>query len=104
MGQVLQLVAARDIPLDSIVIGETNPRERFDEADLAELAASIKEYGLLQPVVVTPLGKEDGRYELVAGERRLRACRLAGRYLIPARIVVGDAATLRGAQLEENIG
>lgn len=102
MGQSLQHIAARDIPLDAIVIGETNPRERFDEADLAELAVSIRQYGVLQPVVVTPLGGEDGRYELIAGERRLRACKLAGQNLIPACVVLGDAATLRGAQLEEN--
>ena len=100
--QSIRTVGQQDIPLDAIVIGGTNPRERFDEADLAELAASIKDYGVLQPVVVTLLEGDDKRYELIAGERRWRACRLAGQNLIPARFVMGDAAALRGAQLEEN--
>lgn len=53
------------------------PRHHFDQAALEELAASIKAQGLIQPVLVRPL-KEPGRYEIVAGERRWRACRLAG--------------------------
>lgn len=71
------------IPLESVRAGPHQPRQDFDEARLAELAASIKENGLLQPIVVrpSPLG-----YEIVAGERRARAARLAGLLEIPALI------------------
>lgn len=62
------------------------PRKHFSEESLKELAASIKEKGVIQPVIVTDLG--DGRYELVAGERRLRAAKLAGLLEIP--IIVRD--------------
>jgi ParB family transcriptional regulator, chromosome partitioning protein len=58
------------IPLTDIKPSKTNPRKYFDQAKLAELAASVKEHGVLQPVLVRGNGKG---YELVAGERRLRA-------------------------------
>lgn len=57
------------------------PRTSFDEAPLAELAASIREYGILQPLLVTK--SEKGRYQLIAGERRLRAAKLAGLTRVP---------------------
>ncbi|MBI2053297.1 MAG: ParB/RepB/Spo0J family partition protein [Candidatus Sungbacteria bacterium] len=65
------------IPVRLITPNPYQPRRRFDEGKLAELGASIKEHGLLQPVVVRFADKEKTRYELVAGERRLRACKLA---------------------------
>lgn len=99
----IQIVAQRVISLDAIVIGQSNPRQTFGDGDLAELAASIAEFGVLQPVVVTPLVGEGERFELLAGERRVRASSLAGRDQIPALIVVGDPASLRAVQLDENI-
>jgi len=66
------------------------PRHRFEDADLEELAASIREVGVLQPVVVRP-GEEDGRYVLVAGERRLRAAGMAGLGTIPAVIRASES-------------
>ena len=60
------------------------PRSSFEEAPLAELAASIREYGILQPLLVTKSGKE--RYQLIAGERRLRAAKLAGLREVPVII------------------
>ncbi|GAB3120132.1 ParB/RepB/Spo0J family partition protein [Streptomyces calidiresistens] len=71
-----------ELPLDAIAPNPRQPREVFDEDALAELVTSIKEVGLLQPVVVRRL--ESGRYELIMGERRLRACREAGLTAIPA--------------------
>ena len=58
------------------------PRKHFDEDALNELAVSIKNYGVIQPILVCP--KEGGRYELIAGERRLRASKMAGLSFIPA--------------------
>ncbi|MEU4535669.1 ParB/RepB/Spo0J family partition protein [Streptosporangium sp. NPDC023825] len=71
-----------EIPVDDIVPNPRQPRDVFDEEALQELAASISEVGLLQPVVVRATG--EGRYELVMGERRWRASRLAGLSEIPA--------------------
>jgi ParB family transcriptional regulator, chromosome partitioning protein len=76
-----------DLPLDRIERSPNQPRSDFDEALLGELAASIAVHGVLQPVIVREL--VDGGYQLIAGERRLRAARLAGLETIPA--VVRDA-------------
>jgi ParB family chromosome partitioning protein len=88
-----------ELPLDSIVPNARQPRQVFDDEALTELAFSIGEIGLLQPVVVRPVG--DGRFELVAGERRLRACRLAGLTAVPAIVrQTDDDDLLRDALLE----
>jgi ParB family chromosome partitioning protein len=90
------------VPADSISPNPRQPREVFDPDTLAELAASIKEVGLLQPVVVRPVGESAaGRYELVVGERRWRACQLAGLDPVPAIIrQTEDSDLLRDALLE----
>src|SRR5690348_12496398 len=79
--------AIQEILLSHICPSSTNPRRRFDETRLAELAANIRLYGVLQPVLVrlAPSGAPD-RYELVAGERRYRASKLAGRNSVPATV------------------
>lgn len=82
------------IPIDRIARNPHQPRNRFDDAETADLAASIGLHGVLQPVVVRATA--DGGYELIAGERRLRAARLAGLTHIPA--VVRESAD--GEQLE----
>lgn len=71
----------KQLKLDDIVRDEDQPRREFDEDALNALAASIKEHGVLQPIVVT---KEDGKYKIVAGERRWRASKIAGLKSIPA--------------------
>ena len=77
----------QEIPLICISESRTNPRREFDETSLAELAANIQQHGVLQPVLVRPLpDAEPGRFELVAGARRYRASKLAGRESIPAKI------------------
>jgi len=89
----------REVPLDAITPNPRQPREHFDEEALAELVTSIREVGLLQPVVVRELA--EGRYELVMGERRLRASRQAGLTAIPAIVRdTPDDALLRDALLE----
>lgn len=70
-----------EIPLDQISVNPYQPRRDLDRKKLEELAQSIKELGVLQPIIVRKFG---GGYELVAGERRLRACRMAGLKAIPA--------------------
>lgn len=89
-----------DIPLDAISSNPRQPRVVFDPDALAELVASIRAVGLLQPVVVRPAG-EPGRFELVMGERRWRAAREAGLSSVAAVVrETDDAALLRDALLE----
>lgn len=72
------------IPIERVIPNPHQPRKEFDEEALADLSASIKAQGVLQPILVRPLS--GGRFELVAGERRLRASKLAGLEEIPALI------------------
>ena len=88
-----------ELPLDSISPDQRQPREVFDEEAMAELVFSIREVGLLQPVVVRTVG--EGAYELVMGERRWRASREAGLTRIPAIVRdTGADVMLRDALLE----
>ena len=91
-----------EVALDRIGRNPSQPRAAFDEAQLGELAASIAVHGVLQPVVVRELA--DGGYELIAGERRLRAARLAGLERIPAIVRdMDDAGTSLELALIENL-
>jgi ParB family chromosome partitioning protein len=88
-----------EVALDAITPNPRQPRRTFDEDSLEELSASISEVGLLQPVVVRKLA--EGRYELVMGERRLRASQRAGLEYIPAIVrETNDNDMLRDALLE----
>ncbi len=92
--------ALKELPLDVIQPGRYQPRSAMDPDKLEELAESIRAQGLVQPVVVRPLAKP-GTYELIAGERRWRATRMAGKDTIPAIIRdVPDEATLALALIE----
>jgi len=89
----------RSIPIDRITPNPRQPRSALDDAGVAELADSIRTAGVLQPVLVRPL--PEGGYELVAGERRWRAARLAGNAAIPAVVRdVTDAESLEIALIE----
>ncbi|MBZ4320075.1 ParB/RepB/Spo0J family partition protein [Streptomyces huiliensis] len=90
-----------ELPLDSITPNPRQPREVFDEDALAELVTSIREVGLLQPVVVRQLAPE--RYELIMGERRWRACREAGLESIPAIVRATEDEKLLLDALLENL-
>jgi ParB family chromosome partitioning protein len=91
----------REIPVDLIDPNPRQPRHSFDETKLTELAESIRTRGVLQPIVVRPLS--GGRYELVAGERRLRAARLAEVDLIPAMLRQADDWERLDLALAENM-
>lgn len=86
---------ASQVPIDRVRRNPHQPRSAFDEEGLAELAASIATHGVIQPIIVR--GTADGGYELVAGERRLRAARMAGLTQVPA--VVRDSATNESLEL-----
>jgi ParB family transcriptional regulator, chromosome partitioning protein len=89
----------RELPIDALLPGKYQPRTRMDEAALAELAESIREQGILQPILVRPVG--EGRYEIIAGERRWRASRLAGLAQVPVLIrTIPDESALAMALIE----
>jgi ParB family transcriptional regulator, chromosome partitioning protein len=91
----------REVPVDSLQPGRYQPRTRMDQAALSELAASIKAQGVMQPILVRPL--QDGRHEIIAGERRWRAARMAGLAMVPALVrEVADREAL-AVSLIENI-
>ncbi|NLB83497.1 MAG: ParB/RepB/Spo0J family partition protein [Synergistaceae bacterium] len=89
------------LPLDSIIPNPLQPRRTMDEGGIEDLARSIGTHGILQPLVVRL--REKGEYELVAGERRWRAARLAGLKEAPVRIVEGTDLEMMEISLIENI-
>ncbi|MBO4655202.1 MAG: ParB/RepB/Spo0J family partition protein [Bacteroidales bacterium] len=89
------------IRIESIEVNPNQPRAKFDEEALRELAESIKTYGLIQPITVRPIA--NGKYQLISGERRLRACKLAGLQEVPTYVrTVDDMQSIQMA-LVENI-
>ena len=76
----------RATPIELIVRNPEQPRRRFDEADIEALAASIREKGVLQPVLVRPAPAGDGTFQIVAGERRWRAAQKAGLREMPVLV------------------
>lgn len=91
----------RELPLDRLAPGKHQPRRQFDEDALTALADSIRAQGVVQPIVVRPAGAD--RYEIVAGERRWRAAKLAGLQQIPAVIRTLDERGAMAVALVENI-
>src|SRR3954453_15889206 len=94
-------VQLRDIPVGLVAPNPDQPRRHFDEATLAGLAESVRQRGILQPVIVRPV--PGGTYELVAGERRWRAAGLAGLETIPALVRARDDAQALEIALIENM-
>jgi ParB family chromosome partitioning protein len=89
----------RVIPIDLIAPNPSQPRRHFDETELEELTKSIRAHGVLQPILVRPVA--DGRYEIVAGERRWRAAQRAGLHAVPAVIrELSETAVLEIAIIE----
>jgi ParB family chromosome partitioning protein len=96
-----QEAGGQRIPIDRITRNPYQPRVDFDDTELAELAASIASHGILQPIVVR--AAVDGGYELIAGERRLRAARLAGLTDVPAVVRDSTANEVLELALVENV-
>lgn len=91
----------KEIDIDEIRPAPRQARKLFDQEKLAELAASIKEHGVIQPVVVRPLA--EGGYELIAGERRWRACKTLGYTMVPAVIKEYQDLEATAVSLIENV-
>ena len=97
MSEVMQ-----EIPLDEIMPGEFQPRKHFDEEKLRELSESIKEKGVLQPIYLRSHPRCAGKYEIICGERRWRASRMAGKETIRAIVGNVDDATALEMAIVEN--
>ena len=92
------------IKMEQLVASKTNPRKDFDKAGLTELAGSIKEHGILQPILVRPVsGNGKPLYEIVAGERRYRASKMLGLTEIPATVRELSDAEAQEVQNIENL-
>jgi ParB family chromosome partitioning protein len=91
----------RKVPIEFIKPNPRNPRRSFSDAELAELAASIKQHGVIQPIVVRPVKGSNDRFEIIAGERRWRASQIAGLHEVPiVPVDVTDSAAMEIAIIE----
>jgi ParB family chromosome partitioning protein len=91
----------RKVPIEFIKPNPRNPRRTFAEAELAELASSIKQHGVIQPIVVRPVKGAHDRFEIIAGERRWRASQLAGLHEVPiVPVDVTDSVAMEIAIIE----
>ncbi|QIB67922.1 ParB/RepB/Spo0J family partition protein [Aminipila butyrica] len=90
-----------EVPVDLIRMNPDQPRKVFNESDMLELADSIREYGVLQPIIVSR--DKEGQYFLIAGERRLRASKMAGLSRVPVIIKEVDARDIALIALVENV-
>lgn len=91
------------LPLDLLAPGPFQPRKQVDPAELAALAASIREQGVLQPILARPDPNESGHYQIIAGERRWRAAQQAGLHEIPALVRALEDTAAMAAALVENL-
>ena len=102
VGEPQRAVSAdRAIPIEFIARSQRNPRRHFDENELQDLAASIRQHGIVQPVVVRTIGVN--RYEIIAGERRWRAAQLAGFTEVPVIVRDVDDRTALELAIVENV-
>src|SRR5512138_4010789 len=97
----------RKVPIEFLKPNPRNPRRTFSDAELGELASSIKQHGVIQPIVVRPVKGAHDRFEIIAGERRWRASQLAGLHevpIVPADVSDSDAleiAIIENVQRED---
>jgi len=93
--------ANRKVPIEFLKPNPRNPRRAFSDAELGELSSSIKQHGVIQPIVVRPVKGAQDRYEIIAGERRWRASQLAGLHEVPiVPVDVSDSDALEIAIIE----
>ncbi len=91
------------VPIEHVMRNPRNPRRQFAEADLADLAQSIREHGVVQPVVVRPSAAKSGHFEIIAGERRWRAAQIAGLSEVPVIIREVDDRVALEIAIVENV-
>ena len=101
LGDSSQKVETNKIPIHDILRNQFQPRKNFNKSSLEELTNSIKEQGVIQPIVVRPSSSQNGKYEIIAGERRWLASQNAGLHEVPVVILnVDDVKSLEFAIVE----
>lgn len=95
------IIPIKKVPVESVVANPQQPRQIFEHQPMEDLVESIKRHGVIQPILVTK--RADGKYELISGERRLRASKMAGKETIPAHIRTADELEKLELALIENI-
>jgi ParB family chromosome partitioning protein len=101
LGEEAEQGSRNTVPIEAVVANRRQPRKQFSEESIAELADSIREYGVIQPLIVRPLS--EGQYELIAGERRLRAAKKAGLTEVPAVVRAANSQASLEMALIENV-
>jgi ParB family chromosome partitioning protein len=96
-------ITPRSLPVEALEPGPFQPRGPIDQSGLAELAASIREHGVLQPILVRPKPGHPGSYQIIGGERRWRAAQLAQRHDVPVFVHELDDRAAMAASLVENL-
>ncbi len=97
----VNVIADRMVPIENITRNPRNPRRHFDENELQDLASSIRQHGIVQPIVTRTLA--DGQFEIIAGERRWRASQLAGLVEVPVIVRNVDDRTALEIAIVENV-
>ena len=93
--------AISELPIENVVINPNQPRKNFEEGAMAELAESVRQHGVIQPIVVNDLG--DGRYMIIAGERRYRAARMVGLKTVPCVVKSYTERQVKEVAIIENL-
>ena len=93
----------RSVPIGSLEPNPNQPRKTFEPEEIETLAESIRRYGILQPLLVAPLKEKPGLFQLIAGERRWRAARQAGRGQVPVTVVAAEEQRKMELALVENL-
>ena len=93
----------KNISISSLIRNKYQPRKKFDEVSLEELTNSIRERGIIQPIIVRPASDEDGKFEIIAGERRWQAAQYAGLHDVPVIIINVDNLKSLEFAIVENV-
>ncbi len=103
IGDSEKIADKKNIPISSLVRNKFQPRKKFDEISLEELTNSIRERGIIQPIIVRPSSDEEDKFEIIAGERRWQAAQYAGHHEVPVVIVNIDNLKSLEFAIVENV-
>ena len=103
LGDTSKKIESNKIPINEIVRNKFQPRKNFSKESLEELTSSIKEQGIIQPIVVRPSKDSEGKYEIIAGERRWQAAQNAGLHEVPVIIIKADNLKSLEFAIVENV-
>ncbi len=103
IGDSEQIDNKKNISISSLIRNKYQPRKKFDEVSLEELTNSIRERGIIQPIIVRPSSNEEGKFEIIAGERRWQAAQYAGLHEVPVIVINADNLKSLEFAIVENV-